>query len=114
MLRDSEAKGEGCPLAKAEAKALQPPAGAGVGEAVDLRRYGLDWKARSRMLEELLLAPSTALSAAISNVRLEGRWASSAPPLPSRHDPWRFLRCVWICVIAIAHMYPRNPVCHSL
>ena len=30
--------------------------------------------------------------------------ASSAPPSPSRHDPWRFLRCVWICVIAIAIM----------
>ena len=28
--------------------------------------------------------------------------ASSAPPSPSRHDPWRFLRCVWICVIALA------------
>ena len=30
--------------------------------------------------------------------------ASSAPPSPSRHDPWRFLRCVWICVIALAIM----------
>ena len=33
-----------------------------------------------------------------------GWLASSAPPSPSRHDQWRFLRCVWICVIAsIAH-----------
>ena len=59
-------------MSKAEAKALQTPAGAGVGGAGDLRRYGLDWKARSGMLEELLRAPSTALSAAISNVRLAG------------------------------------------
>ena len=28
---------------------------------------------------------------------------SSAPPSPSRHDPWRFLRCVWIYVITIAY-----------
>ena len=33
---------------------------------------------------------------------LGGREASSAPPSPSRHDQWRFLRCVWICVIALA------------
>ena len=30
------------------------------------------------------------------------RLASSSQPSPSRHDPWRFLRCVLICVIAIA------------
>ena len=33
----------------------------------------------------------------------EGREASSAPPSPSWHDPWQFLRCVWICIIAIAN-----------
>ena len=40
------------------------------------------------------------------------REASSAPPSPSRHDPWRFLRvrCVWIGVIAIAIMR----IAHSL
>ena len=51
---------------------LPPPAGAGVGEAGDLRLYGLGWKARSGMLGELLLTPSTALSAAIPNVGLAG------------------------------------------
>ena len=34
--------------------------------------------------------------------RIRGRGATSAPPSPSRHDPWRLLVCVWICVIAIA------------
>ena len=32
----------------------------------------------------------------------KNRRASSAPPSPSRHDPWRFLPCMWICVIAVA------------
>ena len=32
---------------------------------------------------------------------------SSAPPSLSRPDPWRFLRSVWICVIAIAIPGPR-------
>ena len=32
---------------------------------------------------------------------LRGRGASSAPPSPLRHDPWRFLRCVWICVCGV-------------
>ena len=52
------------------AKALQNLAGAGVGGAGDLRRNRLGWKARSGMLGDLLLAPSTALSAAVSEVRL--------------------------------------------
>ena len=43
-------------------------------------------------------------------LRIEGREASGAPPSPSRHDPWRFFRCVWICVIAFASGWSR-PLC---
>ena len=31
-------------------------------------------------------------------------WGWLASPSQSRHDPWRFLPCVWICVIAMAIM----------
>ena len=55
------------------------------------------------MLRELLLAPSTRTTlSALQQCLMWGWLASSAPPSPSRHNPWRFLRCVWICVIAIA------------
>ena len=49
----------------------------------------------------LLLSVGAATSAPPSTCGSKGREASSAPPSLSRHDPWRFLRCVWICVIAI-------------
>ena len=50
----------------------------------------------------LLLSDGAATSAPPSTSDSERARASSAPPLPSRHDPWRFLRCVCICVIALA------------
>ena len=52
----------------------------------------------------LLLSGGAATSAPPSTSYSERVRASSAPPSPLRHDPWRFLRCVWICVIAIACM----------
>ena len=52
----------------------------------------------------MLLSSGAATSAPPSASDSERLRASSAPPLPSRHDPWPFLRCVWICVIAIAIM----------
>ena len=35
-------------------------------------------------------------------------WGWLASPSQSRHDPWRFLPCVWICVIAMAIMRARS------
>ena len=52
----------------------------------------------------LLLSNGAITSAPPSTSDSERARASNAPPLPSRHDPWRFLRCVWICVIALARL----------
>ena len=57
----------------------------------------------------MLLSSGAATSAPPSASDSERLRASSAPPLPSRHDPWPFLRCVWICVIALAIMRTRTP-----
>ena len=52
----------------------------------------------------LLISDGAAPSAPPSTSDSKRVRASSTPPSPSRHDPWRFLRCVWICVIALAIM----------
>ena len=59
--------------------------------------------APSRLVVAFCRLPSAPLRRRHHPVQDPGRGASSAPPSPSRHDPWRFLRCVWICVIALAH-----------
>ena len=66
------------------------------------RRTATKRALRDGLASLLLLSVGAAASAPPSTSGSEEREASSAPPSPSRHDPWRFLRCVWICVIAIA------------
>ena len=63
-----------------------------------------DELAPRRLVVALLLSAGAAASAPPSIRGTVGRGATSAPPSPSRHDPWRLLRCVWIRVIAIARI----------
>ena len=69
-----------------------------------MRTVAQQWVAPRWLVVALLLSDGAATSASPSTSDSEGMRASSAPPLPSRHDPWRFLRCVWICVIALLIM----------
>ena len=91
---------------RAGAKALRPTASAGVVRATVLQVTVRDPAMRMapRRLVVAFAAPRwrRCVGASIHFEGLGGREASSAPPSPSRHDQWRFLRCVWICVIAIA------------
>ena len=91
----------------ARVKALRPTASAGVGGAAVLQLDGLwygDGLAPRGLVVASLRSAGAAASAPPSIRGSVERGATSAPPSPSRHDPWPFLRCVWICVIAIAIM----------
>ena len=92
---------------KARVKALLPTASADVGGAAVLQLEGQGHSvglALRRLVVALLLSAGAAASTPPSIRGSVERGATSAPPSPSRNDPWPFLRCVCICVIAITIM----------
>ena len=59
-----------------------------------LRFVARRWGRLRGDLSSRSLLPLAPLRRRIHPLEGPGRVASSAPPSPSRHDPWRFLRCV--------------------